>query len=125
MSMRKDALWVANLILIWLVVFAENSLPSSEGNGTGSHQYRCVRPMGMGNAFVAIADDGDAFYYNPAGLTAVRKIRIDLQPIKFIPTQDLYDEFEDLDQLMDDVEAIRESAQPLSGKGMQVYGQAA
>jgi len=88
-------------------------MPSSEDNGAGSHQYRGVRPMGMGNAFVAIADDGDAFYYNPAGLTAVRKIRIDLQPVKFIPTQDLYDEFKDLDQLMDDVEAIRESAEPL------------
>lgn len=117
--MRKDALWVVNLMLVWLVVFAENSLPASGDDGAGSHQYRGVRPMGMGNAFAAIADDGDAFYYNPAGLTSVRKIRIDLQPIKFIPTQDLYDEFKDLDQLADDVEAIRESAEPLKDPNLE------
>jgi hypothetical protein len=28
-----------------------------------------VRPMGMGGAFIAIADDENAFFYNPAGIT--------------------------------------------------------
>lgn len=30
--------------------------------------YRGVRPMGMGGAFTAVADDENALYYNPAGL---------------------------------------------------------
>ena len=30
---------------------------------------RGVRPLGMGGAFVAIADDQNAFFYNPAGIT--------------------------------------------------------
>jgi long-subunit fatty acid transport protein len=30
--------------------------------------YRGVRPMGMGNAFEAIADDINALHYNPAGI---------------------------------------------------------
>lgn len=75
--------------------------------------------MGMGDAFAAIADDGDAFYYNPAGLATVRKIRIDLQPIRFIPTQAFYDELRDLDQLMDDIEAIRESSEPLEDPALE------
>ena len=32
-----------------------------------------VRPLAMGNAFVAIADDENAFYYNPAGLAYQKK----------------------------------------------------
>ncbi len=32
-----------------------------------------VRPLAMGNAFVAIADDENAFYYNPAGLAFQEK----------------------------------------------------
>ena len=27
-----------------------------------------TRPLGMGEAFVAVADDGSAIYWNPAGL---------------------------------------------------------
>jgi hypothetical protein len=30
---------------------------------------RGIRPLGMGGAFVAIADDQNAVFYNPAGLT--------------------------------------------------------
>jgi hypothetical protein len=33
--------------------------------------YRGVRPLGMGGAFTALADDENALYYNPAGLTAI------------------------------------------------------
>lgn len=32
-----------------------------------------ARPMGMGNAFVAVADDGSAIFTNPAGLAGVKK----------------------------------------------------
>lgn len=32
-----------------------------------------VRPQGMGNAFVAIADDVNAIYWNPAGLSTLNK----------------------------------------------------
>lgn len=32
------------------------------------HQYEAPRPLGMGDAFVAVANDYNALFYNPAGL---------------------------------------------------------
>jgi hypothetical protein len=36
-------------------------------------QYEGVRPMGMGNAFVGMADDYNALFYNPAGLARLEE----------------------------------------------------
>jgi hypothetical protein len=33
--------------------------------------YQGIRPLGMGGAFTAVADDGNALFYNPAGLDKV------------------------------------------------------
>lgn len=33
--------------------------------------YRGVRPLGMGDAFTAVADDENALFYNPAGLSKI------------------------------------------------------
>lgn len=38
-----------------------------------------ARPQGMGNAFVALADDASAIYWNPAGLIMLRQREIHLQ----------------------------------------------
>ncbi|MBI5636970.1 MAG: conjugal transfer protein TraF [Nitrospinae bacterium] len=40
--------------------------------------YSGVRPFGMGNAFAAVADDENAAFYNPAGLTYVEEGRVEL-----------------------------------------------
>jgi uncharacterized membrane protein len=34
-------------------------------------KYRSLRVLGMGNAFIAVADNKDAIYYNPAGLNLI------------------------------------------------------
>ncbi len=39
-----------------------------------------ARPLGMGGAFVALADDSSAVYWNPAGLTAVK--HMDVQAVQ-------------------------------------------
>jgi hypothetical protein len=39
---------------------------------------RGLRPLGMGNAFVAVSDDQNALFYNPAGLNDVSKSYIEL-----------------------------------------------
>jgi hypothetical protein len=36
-------------------------------------QYNALRVRGMGGAFVAVADDKDALYYNPAGLNLINR----------------------------------------------------
>jgi hypothetical protein len=35
-----------------------------------------IRPLGMGNAFVAVGDDRNALYYNPAALSKLEKTRV-------------------------------------------------
>ncbi len=37
-------------------------------------QYRSLRGLAMGNAFVAIVDDKEAIYYNPAGLNLINAL---------------------------------------------------
>ena len=34
--------------------------------------YQGIRPMGMGGAFTAVADDENAMFYNPAGLNSIK-----------------------------------------------------
>jgi len=43
--------------------------------------YRGIRPLGMGDAFTAVANDENAAFYNPAGLDSVKKGRIELFPL--------------------------------------------
>jgi hypothetical protein len=38
--------------------------------------YRGVRPLGMGDAFTAVADDENALFYNPAGLSRLSTFQI-------------------------------------------------
>lgn len=40
--------------------------------------YRSPRALGMGDAFTAVCDDKDAFFYNPAGLSNMDKGYLDL-----------------------------------------------
>ena len=107
------------MILTCFLAFIESNSYAFEYESVADLPYRGVRPMGMGNVFAAISDDLDAFYYNPAGIAAVRKLRINLQPIRFIPTQDFYDELSELDQLVDDIEAINESQYPLEDPDLE------
>lgn len=37
-----------------------------------------VRPLAMGNAFVAVADDFNALYYNPAGLARIKEWKFEI-----------------------------------------------
>ncbi|MFH1784486.1 MAG: hypothetical protein ABH868_06285 [bacterium] len=46
-----------------------NSVDASEP----AAMFRGARPMGMGGTFIALADDQNAFFYNPAGLTQREK----------------------------------------------------
>ncbi len=42
--------------------------------GRSGPEHRTLRPLGMGNAFVAVADDKDAMHYNPAGLNLMGRL---------------------------------------------------
>jgi hypothetical protein len=52
---------------------------------------RGIRPMGMGGAFTAIADDENAFFYNPAGITQRRGNLIQVFNIDFAINTEIFD----------------------------------
>ncbi len=54
-------------------------LPLSANAGESHILFQNARPLGMGGAFVAVSDDANAAFFNPAGLTGVdRKKRLEL-----------------------------------------------
>ena len=46
----------------------------SLSHGRKGPEHRTLRPLAMGNAFVAIVDDKDALHYNPAGLNLIGRL---------------------------------------------------
>lgn len=45
-----------------------------EASAAAGPQYRSLRAQSMGNAFVAVVDNKDALYYNPAGLNLINAL---------------------------------------------------
>ncbi len=65
--------------------------------------FRGVRPLGMGNAFIAVADDENALFYNPAGLSKTSMLNVGIfNPVFGISDKmiDLISDAQDID--MDD-----------------------
>ncbi len=89
--------WISGLILLFtfcastLLVHAEE-FPSL---------YRGIRPLGMGNAFITVADDDNTLFYNPAGLNDVQGlggVEILNPLIEFSQAGlDAYNDFKDID----------------------------
>lgn len=46
--------------------------------GLLQNNFEGVRPTGMGNAFIALADDANALWYNPAGLANIEGVHINV-----------------------------------------------
>ena len=62
--------------------------------------YRGVRPLGMGGAFTAVADDENALFYNPAGLSEISTLQLGvLNPLVEVSknTIDMYNDAQDTD----------------------------
>jgi hypothetical protein len=77
---------------IMSVIFVLILIISSNANAIEYNRlYRGVRPMGMGGAFTAVADDENALYYNPAGLALNQTFHMGLfNPIAGL-SKDTYD----------------------------------
>ena len=53
--------------------------------------WSSIRPLGMGGAFIAVADDQNALFYNPAGLAILGKWRLALPYLGFETNQSTVD----------------------------------
>jgi hypothetical protein len=58
-----------NLIFLMAVAVALSFSTAAFAEAESPFFIRGIRPLGMGGAFVAVADDENAVFYNPAGLT--------------------------------------------------------
>lgn len=72
-SLRKNWLSSRLKIAALAVLFLFPSFSSGQGN---EQVFIGTRPMGMGETFVAVADDGNTIYWNPAGLPGLRRHEI-------------------------------------------------
>ena len=61
--------------------------------------HRGVRPLGMGGAFTAVADDENALFYNPAGLSNIDTLQVGFGPLLEVSenTMDMYNDAQDTD----------------------------
>ena len=55
------------------------------------HLRQSIRALGMGNAFVAVANDENALFYNPAGLHAIQQHIIEILTLNATVNQNLLD----------------------------------
>ena len=63
------------------------------------HSYQSHRALGMGDAFVAVADDYSSMFYNPAGLARRESGQVNLSlGLEGTPgAKDFYDEYKDIE----------------------------
>jgi hypothetical protein len=109
-----------------------------------------IRPLGMGDAFVAVADDRNTLYYNPAGLAHLTRMRLSgiglhagidnrfFDVIDFVKSnQDAFSNFDNIDQefydslapyddrwVAADVRAYSDFTRPNLGVGVYSTGRA-
>ena len=57
--------------------------------------YKGFRPMGMGGAFVAVSNDANALFYNPAGLADIEKINASIFGLEVEAGKDAYNLYKD------------------------------
>ncbi len=81
-----------SFLVILLCLVCTASLSAKESS---FRIYKGVRPMGMGGAFVAISNDANALFYNPAGLADIREKRISIFPLEVEFGQNAYDIYSD------------------------------
>ncbi len=77
--------------------------------------FRGARPLGLGNAIEAVADDIYALHYNPAGLTQHDRTLFQFLAIRARITKDLADEFQTIDKFISDtINPLTRSDYPLT-----------
>ncbi|MDR1194949.1 MAG: hypothetical protein LBL00_00555, partial [Endomicrobium sp.] len=74
-------------LFLALFLFTSNVFAFEENQAV----VRGIRPMGMGGAFTAVADDENAFFYNPAGMAQRRGNLIQIFNIDFAINTEIFD----------------------------------
>ena len=84
------------LVIIWLLIIGNWSFCLAADTGQAGLDIAVLeagvgaRPLGMGGAFTAIADNSDAPYWNPAGLSQMKHSEISAMQTKLSTDADHY-----------------------------------
>src|SRR5580658_3118968 len=70
------AIKIRTILMLLLILILPGARAHCGAFAKGGVSGIGARPMGMGGAFVSIADTGDAIFYNPAGLVQVLRPEI-------------------------------------------------
>lgn len=66
------------LIFFFLIIILSFDLLAALKSGELNRSYRGLRPLGMGGAHIAVANDYNALFYNPAGLNDVEEWKVEV-----------------------------------------------
>lgn len=94
--LKRGTLLLAGMASLGLI----HSAQAAESIGTTiHHHYQAPRALGMGDAFVAVANDYTALFYNPAGLARREDGQINLSlGVGATPgAKDFYDEYSEIE----------------------------
>ncbi len=67
-----------NKNILIIILFCNSLLIPPLFGGLLQNTFEGVRPMGMGNAFIALSDDANAVWYNPAGLADIEGVHVNV-----------------------------------------------
>ncbi len=81
---------ICKIVLIFTFVLSTLYFVSSVNANESSTMFRGIRPLGMGGAFIALADDQNAFFYNPAGLALREKGMLTMFELPITLSKDIY-----------------------------------
>ena len=77
--------------------------------------FRGARPLGLGNAIEAIADDINALHYNPAGIAQIDRTLYQFLALRARITKDLADEFQTMQEFVNEtILPLTDSDTPLT-----------
>lgn len=109
-------------ILISVFYFGVRTVSAQETLLNGIHnQFEATRAMGMGNAFVAVADDENAIFYNPAGLKNLKENKFNMF-LKGAVNPDILDLIDDLDAASDSTDEAQAFLDVLNANLNKIYG---
>ena len=82
--------------------------------------FRGARPMGMGNAFEAVADDINALHYNPAGIAQTDEKFFEILAVRLRATTDLVKELDTINDFFNKtINPIIKSDDPLTDPNLK------
>ncbi|HIE26773.1 TPA: hypothetical protein EYP66_05765 [Candidatus Poribacteria bacterium] len=104
------------LIIIAMVLCSASGIWAQEDDAQEPlFLFRGARPMGIGNAFEAVADDINALHYNPAGIAQTDETSFELLAIRPRVTIDLVEEVSTITDFFNDtIKPLTESDDPLT-----------